>query len=172
MKLRYEYLTLGQLGEVFGTTSHKVGRWLVQIGLRYESKQGLKPSRDAYGGGFVKDVPSRNQGYCYAWHAEKSIKALVEAGHKVSIQPGHELLAPCRLNGPFRYRPNAQIGHEIVNADGSVAVCVTGEDNARFLTRLLNLADKYGVVQKAIRSEENSRDETQVIPAATGGKVG
>jgi hypothetical protein len=60
MKLRYEYLNLGQLGEVFGTTSHQVGRWLTKIGLRYESANGKKPSRDAYSGGYVKDV----QGHC------------------------------------------------------------------------------------------------------------
>jgi hypothetical protein len=164
MKFKYEFLSLTQIGDVFGTTSHKVGRWLAQIGLRYESKQGLKPSRDAYAGGFVKDVPSRNQGYCYAWHTEKTVKALVEAGHKVSIQPGHELLAPCRLNGPFRCRPNAQIGHEIVNADGTVAVCVTGEDNARFLTRLLNLADKHGVVGRVLGGDPHEMEKSAVNP--------
>jgi len=171
MKFKYEFLSLTQVGEVFGTTSHKVGRWLAQIGLRYESKQGLKPSRDAYAGGFVKDVPSRNQGYCYAWHTEKTVKALVEAGHKVAIQPGHDLLAPCRLNGPFRCRPNAQIGHEIVNADGTVAVCVTGEDNAQFLTRLLNLADKHGVVVRALGGKDERTSESGVFAPSTERKA-
>ena len=62
MKLKYEFMSLTQIGEVFGTTSHQVGRWLAKIGLRSQAKQGMKPSRDAYSGGYVKDVPSRNQG--------------------------------------------------------------------------------------------------------------
>lgn len=160
MKFRYEHMSLTQIGEVFGTTSHQVGRWLTQIGLRYESKQGKKPSRDAYAGGFVKDVPSRNQGYCWVWHVEKTVKALEGAGHKVAIQPGHELLAPCRLNGPFQCRTNPQFGHEVVNGDGTVAVCVTGEDNARFLTRLLNLADKHGVVARVLGHTPDVGEET------------
>lgn len=172
MKLRYEYLTLGQLGEVFGTTSHQVGRWLTQIGLRYECKTGKKPSRDAYSGGFVKDVPSKGQGYIWAWHAEKTVKALEEAGHKVVIQPGHELLAPCRLNGPFQCRPNPQFGHEVVNGDGTVAVCVTGEDNARFLMRLLNLADKHGVVRRVLGDNGDGPNEACVVIPATEGEAG
>lgn len=144
---------------------------MTQIGLRYESKQGKKPSKEAHNGGFVKDVGTGGQNYIWAWHTERTVKALVGAGHKVSIQPGHELLAPCRLNGPFRCRPNAQIGHEIVNADGTVAVCVTGEQNARFVTRLLNLADQHGVVQKILGSETKCGDEANMIPASTNGKA-
>ncbi|MBN9519343.1 hypothetical protein J0H58_12610 [bacterium] len=165
MTFKYEYLTLTQVGAVFGTTSHQVGRWLTEIGLRYESKGGKKPSRHAYAGGFVKDVPSRNQGYCWAWHAEKTVKAIEDAGHKVAIHPGHELLAPCRLNGAFACRPNSQFGYEVVNGDGTVAVYVTGEANAQFVTRLLNLADQRGVVGRLLGAGE----ERLAVPV-TGGE--
>lgn len=169
MKFKYEYLSLTQIGELFGTTSHQVARWLTQVGLRYESKQGKKPSRDAYAGGFVKEVPSRNQVYCLAWHGEKTIKALEEAGHKVVIQPGHELLALCRPNGLFQCRSNRQFGHEVVNGDGTVAVCVTGEENARFVNRLLNLADQHGVAERvAVNKGPGPNEACAVIPATRG----
>ncbi len=171
MRFKYEHMTLSQIGEVFGASSHQVGRWLTQIGLRYESKQGRKPSRDAYAGGYVKDVPSRGQGYIWAWHTEKTAKALEDAGHKIAIQPGHELLAPCRLNGPFEYRPNAQFGHEIVNGDGTVAICVSGEQNAQFLTNLLNIADKHGVVKRVLGDLKEKGNEACAINRATKEEV-
>ena len=31
---RFEFRTLTQIGEVFGASSHQVGKWLVEIGLR------------------------------------------------------------------------------------------------------------------------------------------
>ena len=170
MKLKYEYLSLGQLGEVFGATSHQVGRWMTQIGLRVESKKGKKPSRDAFSGGIVKDVPSNGTGYMWAWHAEKTVKALEEAGHQVLIQPGHELLAPCHLNGPFQCRPNPKIGHEIVNGDGTVAICVVGDDNARVLTSLLNIADRHGVFKRLLG--ENLDDKASAIASDQSGHAG
>lgn len=172
MKFRYEHMTLSQIGEVFGTTSHQVGRWLTNIGLRYESKQGKKPSREAYTGGYVKDVPSKGQGHFWVWHSERTIKALEEAGHKVHIQPGHELFAPCRLNGPFRCHPNEHFGHQVVNGDGTVAVCVTGEENARFLTSLLNLADKHGIVRRVLDDKEAESNEVCAVTPATRGEAG
>jgi hypothetical protein len=172
MKFRYEHMSLTQIGEVFGTTSHQVGRWLAKIGLRYQSKHGWKPSREAHAGGFVKDVGTGGLNYIWAWHTERTIKALEDAGHKVVIQPGHELLAPCRLNGPFQCRPNPQFGHEVVNGDGSVAVCVTGEENARFVTSLLNLADKHGIVRRVLGDKEDGTNEACVVIPATKGEAG
>lgn len=172
MKFRFQYMSLTQIGEVFGTTSHQVGRWLAKIGLRTEGKQGLKPSREAYAGGYVMDVPSRNQGYIWAWHTEKTVKALEDAGHKVAIQPGNALLLPCKLSGPFQHRANPQFGYEIVNADGSVAVLVTGEENARFVCQLLNLAEKHGVVARLLGADSDDGVDVSVASPATGGMVG
>lgn len=172
MKFKYEYMSLTQIGDIFGTTSHKVGRWLVKIGLRYEGKQGLRASKKAHDEGYVKDVGTGGGGYMWAWHTEKTVKALEDAGHEVVIQPGHDLLAPCRLNGPFEYRPNSQFGHEVVNGDGTVAVCVTGEENVRFVTRLLNLADKHGIVRRVLGDKEDGSNEACVVVPATGGEAG
>src|SRR5262245_42399483 len=106
MKFRYEYLSLTQVGDVFGVTSHQVGRWLAEIGLRCEAKKGLRPSRQAHDGGYVKDVGTGTGGYMWVWHADKTVKALQETGHRVAIPPWHDLLAECRLNGPFHARPS------------------------------------------------------------------
>ena len=158
MKFRYEHMTLTQIGQIFGTSSHEIGKWLTEIGLRYESNFGKKPSRRAFTEGYVVSVSSRGEGYLWAWHAQKTVAALQDAGHQVKIQPGHELLAPCFLNGPFECRPSPSIGFEIVNGDGSVAVNAVGEKNALFVTRLLNLADQSGFLAKHLRSGTDDRE--------------
>jgi hypothetical protein len=145
MRFRYEYLSLTEVGEVFGVSNQQVGKWLADLGLRYHNQRGWWPTQKARES-YVKDVGTL--GHMYVWHAERTIKELEGAGHQVAIPPGHALLAPCRLNGPFQFRPSAQFGHEVVNGDGTVAVCVAGKDNARFLTDLLNLAHRHGVVDR------------------------
>lgn len=158
MKFRFEFLSLSQLGEVFGVSSHQVGKWLVKIGLRTET---MRPSREAFGGGYVTTAPSRGQGYVYVWHAERTTKALIDAGHPVALKPGCTLLAPCLLNGPFGHRPHAEIGHEVVNGDGTVAVWVAGAENAALICRLLNAADRHGVVARALGGATTGRDPSE-----------
>jgi hypothetical protein len=155
-------MNLTQIGHLFGVSSHKVGKWLAKIGLRVPGKQGLKPSPSAHTGGFVKDVPSRNQGYQWVWHVENTVKALTEAGHALNVQPGCTLVAQSNLNGPFAYRHHPQFGHEVVNGDGSVTIWVMGEDNARLLCRVLNLADKHGVIRRAFPEKHTTGALTQV----------
>ncbi len=150
MRFRYEFMSLTQIGQVFGTTSHQAGRWLVKLGLRVQGKQGLRPSKEAFDGGYVKDAPSRGQGYVWAWHSEKTVTALEKAGHRVCIAPSNELLAACTLNGPFQHRRNQQAGYEIINGDGTVAITVVGDKNARFLCDLLNVADQRGVISRVL----------------------
>jgi hypothetical protein len=171
MRFRYEYMSLTQIGQVFGTTSHQVGRWLLKLGLRTQTKQGMKPSAEAFEGGYVKDVPSRGQGYVWAWHSEKTVTALEKAGHWLCISPSSELLAACVLNGPFQHRRNHHAGFEIVNGDGTVAITVVGEQNARFLWDVLNAADRRGVISRVLGragapvtesvAEETSDGETE-----------
>ena len=140
---RFEYMTLTQIGEIFGVSSHQVGKWLVEIGLRGPEK---RPSREAFASGYVEQRPSRNQGYNWCWHSEKTIKALEMAKHCRISNPPQELVDPPMLNAPFRTRPNSNNGFDVVNGDGSVAVVVTGERNAAFLAKVLNLADQGGVI--------------------------
>jgi hypothetical protein len=51
MRFKYEFMTLTQIGQIFGTTSHQAGRWLLKLGLRTQTKHGMKPSAEAFEGG-------------------------------------------------------------------------------------------------------------------------
>lgn len=161
-------MTLTQIGEVFGVSNQKVGKWLVKLGLRTAAN---KPSREAFEGGYVEAGPSRNQGYNWVWRSDRTVAALTEAGHKPALHPACELLAPCQLNGPFEVRTNPSFGFEVVNGDGTVAVWVRGKPNAKFVCDLLNVADRNGVVGRLMgkpvepeRCEEQVRES--VVPPA------
>jgi hypothetical protein len=160
LKFRYEFMTLTQLGELFGESNQKVGKWLGKIGLRTEAN---KPSREAFEGGYVEAKPSRNQGYYYVWRSDKTVAALTAAGHKPAVHPACELLAPCQLNGPFEVRTNPTFGFEVVNGDGTVAVWIRGGQNAKFVCDLLNVADRNGVVRRLLNKPvEPEQCEEQV----------
>lgn len=69
-----EYLSLTEIAAIFGATSHQVGRWLKQVGLRTESGS---PSRAAFDGDFVSRRESTNPGtYFYTWHSERTMGVL------------------------------------------------------------------------------------------------
>ena len=76
---RFEFRTLTQIGEVFGASSHQVGKWLVEIGLLTEGK---RPSTAAFDGEFVTQGPSRGNGYNWVWHSVRTVAALEKAGHR------------------------------------------------------------------------------------------
>lgn len=140
-----EFMSLTQLGEVFGVSNQQVGKWLIALGLRTNAN---KPSREAFSEGFVREMPSRNQGYFWAWHAEKTIAAIEAAGHLRVLNPPPELVQPPTLNGPFSVRKSEEGTFQIVSTDGAVAVLVTGEANALFLRNLLNTAQRLGVIAR------------------------
>lgn len=138
---RFEYLTQTQLGKLFDCSSHDIGRWLVAIGLR---DQKGKPSTEAFAGVFCKQLPSRNDGYCWGWHAKKTTQALEKAGHKLAFPPPEDLIDTPWLKGPFSMKQSSENGFEILNGDGHVSAWSFGKGNADFVVRLLNLADKCG----------------------------
>jgi len=75
-----EFLSMTDLGKLYGVSSHKMGKWLVALGMRTTDK---KPSRTAFDNGFVEQKDSTQPGtYFWAWHAEKTISALAKAGHR------------------------------------------------------------------------------------------
>jgi len=132
-----EFDSMTDLGTIFGVTSHKLGKWLVAIGLRTPE---MKPSKKAFDGGYVKQAPSpTNGGYFWVWHRLKTIVALEAAGH---VQIAHQ--PPGSLIGPFEARRSGTNGFEIVNSDGATAVWVIGKDNANELVKLMNLAYQAG----------------------------
>jgi hypothetical protein len=73
-----EYMSLTELGKLYGVSSHKIGKWLVDLGLRTQAK---KPSPRAFRDGFVEQRPSTQPAtYFWVWHAERTMKALEQAG--------------------------------------------------------------------------------------------
>ena len=70
------YLSLTELAELVGGTSHSVGKTLTATGLR----QNGKPSSQAFALGLVQQAPTnRGSGYFYKWHRDKTMPYLGSA---------------------------------------------------------------------------------------------
>jgi len=138
---KFKCMTLTQLGQLFGVTSHKVGKWLVDIGHR---TNGGRPSARAYREKIAETAPSRNQGYIWVWHAESTVAALEQAGYPRVSPPPLDLVEPPVLVAPFSLRPAESGALDIVSADGGVGVRVWGSTNAALVRKLLDLAARYG----------------------------
>jgi len=140
LKYKYPTLTQTQLGQLFGATSHQIGRWLADVGLRDENK----PTPRAFDGDFCVAVPSRGQGYHYAWRPERVAPLLEQAGHGLVFPLPSDLVDAPMLNGPFTHRRRASGGYEVNNADGTVAALVPGGPQAEKLVVVMNAAHKIG----------------------------
>jgi hypothetical protein len=74
-----EFLSLTELGQVYGVSRNKVGQWLVDLGLRTADK---KPSAKAFNEGFVDQRDSTQPGtYFWVWNGQKTCQLLDEAGY-------------------------------------------------------------------------------------------
>ena len=74
-----DFMSLTELGQVYGVSRNKVGQWLIDLGLRTNEK---KPSKLAFDGGFVDQRSSSQPGtYFYVWHGQKTCQLLDKAGH-------------------------------------------------------------------------------------------
>ena len=63
------YKTMREIGKEFNATSHEVGRWLKNQGLRLEYGE---PSPEAKRDGWIKKVDSTQPGtYFYLWNYTK-----------------------------------------------------------------------------------------------------
>jgi hypothetical protein len=75
-----EYFTMKEIGQLFGLSSHAIGKTLKKIGLR--TPEG-KPSREAFNGKWCDQRWASDwSGYCYAWSKDRTIRALEKAGLK------------------------------------------------------------------------------------------
>jgi len=69
-----KYLSMTEIGRLYGVSSHAIGRWLKSLGLRTADGS---PSRAAFDGEYVSERPSTNPNtYYYDWDAEKTTKLL------------------------------------------------------------------------------------------------
>ncbi len=135
MTFRFEYMSLKQLGGLFGDTSHKAGEWLKALGLRDE--EGL-PTKKAHEGRFCKMKSAGDKCTLWVWHSEKTVAALKEAGYPT----------PAILNGPFTVRVTSDSICVIENGDGSDCIRVNNSMTADVIVRLLNAAHKTGHIDR------------------------
>ena len=67
------FLSLTELAEIVGGTSHSVGKQLTAAGLRSSGK----PTQQAFALGLVSPAPTeRGSGYFYKWHEVKTLPYL------------------------------------------------------------------------------------------------
>jgi len=148
MKFKKQYLTLTELGRVFGVVEREIGKRLINIGLRTLKR---KPTFTAFHEGLATSSPnySRSQDLDdrYVWHSTRVVAALIENGSVPAIPPPANLLTTPILDGPFIVRSNTDALHEIVGESGSVAVWVAGDRNAQIVCQLLNVGHRLGVIK-------------------------
>lgn len=155
--MRYKFPLFNQqhLGRLFGASSHEVGKWLVEAGLK-DATTG-KPSRDAHRGKFCDLAASGPTGW--AWRPEKVVPLFLEAGQRLVIDPPEDLVESSPLNGPFTITVDQP--KQIRNADGTPAMVASSSENAAFVLRLLNLAHERGVLGK-VRPGDKGRTERNI----------
>lgn len=150
MTFRFAYMSLRQLGELFGVTSHKVGKWLKDLELRDE--EGL-PTKKAHEGRFCKQAVAGEKCTLWVWHSEKTVAALKEDGHPMLLDPPRDLVSPAILNGPFTVRATKNSFCVIENADGSDCIRVNNSMTADVIVRLLNAAHRSGHLDRMCQSQ-------------------
>lgn len=128
-----EFINLSQLGKRYRVTSHVMGKWLVECGLRERRGNLFVPSQKAHAGGFVQVQPSGNGAGCnFLWHQTRTEAALADAGHHPVAT------ATSSLKGPYFVSKRTDNCFEIVDADGTVGVWAFGKERAEQLVTLLN----------------------------------
>ena len=143
----FDYLTQSQLGQLFGATSHEIGRWLRELGFKRTDN---RPSDEAIRSGVVENVMNGSVHFP-AWNKEKVVTLLEANGHRRSDSTEPEV--PSRSNdltlvGPFSARHNGGDGYEILDGNGDVGIWVRGEANAERIAAILSLAYNCGRLGK------------------------
>jgi hypothetical protein len=136
-----EYESQTELALRYGVTSHVIGRWLAEAGLRVV---GGDPTDKAHELGLVKERPTGRgePGHTYwVWHVAKTTKILNDSGHQEICYPEPNSDNP--LIGPFDSSLSGSDSWEIRNSDGKTFCWVIGERPARFLVKVLNALHKF-----------------------------
>jgi hypothetical protein len=135
-----EFISITDLGKLFGLKRRTMGKLLVTVGLRTTDGNA---TQDAIDGGFTKRIPTnRVSGIEFnIWHAARTVRRLEEAGYRRAIN-APPIDERC-LVGPFCYRPSGRFIFEVRNANGTIIMVATEEDTARWAAQLLNVAYKH-----------------------------
>ena len=85
---QYKFVNQTQLAEMFvDATSHKIGKWLQELGLKTTGRKPNIPTFTAQEEGFVSTSHNgRGTGWFHVWHREKTVQALVDDGHQL-VEP-------------------------------------------------------------------------------------
>lgn len=147
MRFTKQYMNMTEIGSIFGTTGHKVGKWLKEIGLR--NKFG-DPAEQAHQETMISADFDRHGTYTVLWDASKVVPLLTDAGHNPASPPPAELVDPPVLVGPFTVQPDENGVHRIVSDNGDMAISVIGQINAQTVRHVLNLASKSGHLDRLL----------------------
>jgi len=85
-----EFMSMKELGTLFGVTSHKIGRRLKELDLRNDKG---RPTRKAFELGLMEQrySQSRLDIYSWVWHGDKTAALLEQAGmERVANVPANE----------------------------------------------------------------------------------
>jgi hypothetical protein len=140
-----DFITMTELGVLFGETSHVIGKWLVAIGLRTPER---RPSAKAFEGRYCQQAPLDNcNGYFYVWHRQRTIAALEAAGHRRVEQQSQEAKSiPATLVGPFTTEQSGSDTYVIRNGAGVKFGWIVGKRAAWCVAGLLNMGDRHGLL--------------------------
>lgn len=135
-----EFISITDLGKLFGLKSRTMGKLLVTVGLRTTDGNATQEAIEA---GFTKRIPTnRTPGIAFTvWHAAKTIQRLEGAGYRRVVQ-APPIDERCLL-GPFSYRMSGPFAFEVRNANSRVIMVATEEETARWAAQLLNVAYKH-----------------------------
>jgi len=84
MENEQEYVNMKTIGQLFGKTSHQVGKELTECGYREDGK----PTRRAFGERFVvvRHDPEHSEWIAYVWHRAKVCELLEDFGWKRTVE--------------------------------------------------------------------------------------
>ena len=79
MQVLPEYVSQSILGREFGVSSHIIGRWLTALGLRVDGIPTAIAIAEGYA--MVTPIPWITYRSYWVWHKQRTITALLAAGH-------------------------------------------------------------------------------------------
>ena len=115
----------------------------------------LSPSNQAIERGYCQATENERGIRYYIWHRVKTIKALETAGYK---QAKNEA-PPAKIGGPFAAEPSGEAGYKVISGDGTTAIWVLGEENARMVVAALN--KEFGFSQRGMKPAERAEKESR-----------
>lgn len=148
MRYKFCYMSMTEIGQLFykdlrsasSATSHDVGRWLQDIGLRTKDKS---PSLNATESGIAiqkltgknKDIPN------HYWEPNQTVAALEKAGHKRLPNPPENIVCHEKIEGPYVCERNHLNGYDIKSNSDTITT-VYGDENAEMVLQALNAYDR------------------------------